>query len=572
MCRGRAARLVGLAGAVLILGLSVSSAVAQNPPKLRYGYQKGQEYGYDVKITADLPEEEQTREGVLTYSVTSATEEQFVLRCTGGLALKTKPKTNTRSFGPPGFGWGFRRMGPSFRFGQPEGVTLSRTGTVIVEGAGEHLPLLLGPEEVLVVEPLADAPQANWHKETEMRVVENSGSGRAFFRGAMGQTKTGAKEQIDFTVLEQKGDTIRISKKYSLQTAEDKGVRYIDMSGTGELEFDAKRGVITSLSMSYKILVNGDNITMTVPVTLRCRMLNEAEMAERKKKLEAEAAARAEAERPKPFEPGERQRLLAELRAAEANQVKAAAQRLAKTIPDDKPSEISAALARTLKRQADPWVQVEIIKAAKVWPGSELEKPLVEAAKSQSFFVRDAAIDALGQLKTPAAAAAVAAQLPKSRHVAGVALRAMGPVAESAVLPYLNDRDFWIRTEAYGILGEIGGKKSLQAMNKKAPEIEMMERHAFDKAIAAIRIRAADDEEDTPAADAPAAPTANSEWRTWRDATGTFEVEARFVSYQDEKVMLQRKDGRKITLPCEKLSDEDQAFVKKQPQPVNPFE
>jgi hypothetical protein len=186
--------------------------------------------------------------------------------------------------------------------------------------------------------------------------------------------------------------------------------------------------------------------------------------------------------------------------------------------------------------------------------------------------VRDAALESLGKLKTPAAAEAVAAQLARNWRVAGAALRAMGPVAEPVVLPYLNDRDFWVRAEAYKILGEIGGKKSLEAMTKRADNLEMGDRHAFDEALAAIKRRAADDEGDAKPAEPKTESTAQPGLRTWRDASGSFEVEARFVSHQNEKVTLQRKDGRKINVPLEKLCEEDQAYVKKQPKPVNPFE
>jgi hypothetical protein len=569
MHRRHVGPIAGLSAVVLVLGLFVSPVAAQNPPKLRYGYQKGQEYGYEVKITGELPDEEQTRDGVLTYSVVSAAEEQFVLKCTGNLAVHSKYKGSMPPFGPRGFGWGFRPrirrvIGPNM----PGGITLSRTGTVIVEGWENHLPFLLGEEEVLVIEPLSNEPQANWNKETELRVVERSGRHILM----TDETKTGAKERLDYAVLEQKGDTVRISKKYTLQTAENAGIRYIDMTGTGELEFDLKRGVITSLSMTYKILVNEKNVTLTIPVTLSCRMLTDAQMAERKKKLEAEAAAKAEADRPKPFQPGECDKLLGDLQSGDKMRIKAAAQRLAKTIPDDKTVGVSAALAGAMKREADPWVAAELVKAAKVWPGPELEKPLIAATKSPQFFVRDAALESLGKLKTPAAAEAVAAQLARNWRVAGAALRAMGPVAEPVVLPYLSDNDFWVRAEAYKILGEIGGKKSLEAMTKRSANVDMGDRHGFDEALAAIKRRAPDDEGDAKPAETQPESTAQPGLRTWRDASGSFEVEARFVTYQNEKVTLQRKDGRKINVPLERLCEEDQVYVKKQPKPVNPFE
>ena len=53
---------------------------------------------------------------------------------------------------------------------------------------------------------------------------------------------------------------------------------------------------------------------------------------------------------------------------------------------------------------------------------------------------------------------------------------------------------------------------------------------------------------------AAAASAAEPELRTWRDASGSFEVEATFVGSEEGKVTLKRKDGRLVTVPLEKLS------------------
>lgn len=54
----------------------------------------------------------------------------------------------------------------------------------------------------------------------------------------------------------------------------------------------------------------------------------------------------------------------------------------------------------------------------------------------------------------------------------------------------------------------------------------------------------------------------SAEVRVWTDSTGKHTTEAEFVSYKDGKVTL-RKPGttKTLTLPLEKLSDEDQVFV-----------
>ena len=59
---------------------------------------------------------------------------------------------------------------------------------------------------------------------------------------------------------------------------------------------------------------------------------------------------------------------------------------------------------------------------------------------------------------------------------------------------------------------------------------------------------------------------------TWHDVTGTYSIEAVFLRSHGGKVTLKRSDGKEITLPLDKLSEEDRAYVAKQVKPVNPFE
>ena len=53
-------------------------------------------------------------------------------------------------------------------------------------------------------------------------------------------------------------------------------------------------------------------------------------------------------------------------------------------------------------------------------------------------------------------------------------------------------------------------------------------------------------------------------WRTFRDRTGKFEVEARMVETRGDKVILEKRDGSTIDVPLEKLSDTDQEYVGQQ--------
>jgi SLA1 homology domain 1, SHD1 len=51
------------------------------------------------------------------------------------------------------------------------------------------------------------------------------------------------------------------------------------------------------------------------------------------------------------------------------------------------------------------------------------------------------------------------------------------------------------------------------------------------------------------------------EFRIWTDSTGKHETEAKFAGMAFGKVTLEKRDGSRVTLPLEKLSADDQAWI-----------
>ncbi|MGI9516093.1 MAG: SHD1 domain-containing protein [Pirellulaceae bacterium] len=81
-------------------------------------------------------------------------------------------------------------------------------------------------------------------------------------------------------------------------------------------------------------------------------------------------------------------------------------------------------------------------------------------------------------------------------------------------------------------------------------------------------LRTVDLEEVAPAVEEPAMDVIdedeNDDYRTFSDTSGSYEVEAKFIELIDGKVRLQKLDGSTIDVPLEKLSEEDQQFVRDQ--------
>src|SRR3972149_1140646 len=88
----------------------------------------------------------------------------------------------------------------------------------------------------------------------------------------------GAGEQIDYAVTKSTPEIVHLTKKYHLTTTPSSGDEtHFNMSGSGDLEFDRKRGAFASNSMKYEIEVNKNNTKLNVPVTLTYHLMTEKE-------------------------------------------------------------------------------------------------------------------------------------------------------------------------------------------------------------------------------------------------------------------------------------------------------
>jgi HEAT repeat protein len=323
--------------------------------------------------------------------------------------------------------------------------------------------------------------------------------------------------------------------------------------------------------MKYECLENEKNVIRKYPIAVSYHLLSPEEMAEQKKKADEARAAMEKAREPKDFEPGEKNRLLLDLKSTDTHRIRTAADRLAKAPVDDKPADVSKALALLL-RHSDGWVQKSAAQALVVWAAPEAENALIKASQSEDVFVRNPSIEALEKFKTTNAAQAVAAQMyqQSSRQEASKALKAMGPIAEDATIDLLKDRDGWVRAEACSVLGEIGGKKSLKALRDISPKATGFEAINSKNAISAIELRlesepdaaVSESAKAKPADSAGSTPAESSAGlRTWHDTSGTFSLEAVMLSQQDGNVVLQKKDGKTVRVPVAKLSPADKKYI-----------
>jgi len=67
-----------------------------------------------------------------------------------------------------------------------------------------------------------------------------------------------------------------------------------------------------------------------------------------------------------------------------------------------------------------------------------------------------------------------------------------------------------------------------------------------------------------------AQPNSSKAYRTWTDSTGKHSTEAAFVSLEDGKVRLRKRDGKEIVVPIVRLSEADQRTAKEQAAEMQP--
>jgi serine/threonine protein kinase len=180
-------------------------------------------------------------------------------------------------------------------------------------------------------------------------------------------------------------------------------------------------------------------------------------------------------EEPKPLSVEELPQALADLKSTDTSRRRTAAQRLSVTDPTivKEPSADLAPVLEGLLRDPDGPTRVAAAGALGPWGSRKNVEALVRVVNDPDGNLREAAMNSLACFKDERAAAAVAARLTDGwdRSRAGKALKAMGSLAEDAVLKYVPEgNDHWTRREACQVLQVIGTRKSIPTLEKAAAD------------------------------------------------------------------------------------------------------
>jgi hypothetical protein len=445
-------------------------------PQLRYAFEAGQNYVYDLSIQIDLPETQETLAGLSKYEVKSvdAATGQITLTHSADLSRGTRLTAN-------GDGAAMRAMrgaGMSplafANFNSPCQIVIDADGKIVRYERKSQLPYLLGNIWAMTIEPHPPAGQKSWQAKRDLEITEQETSSW-FPRPMMNKPiNWSAKETIDYST----DDPV------------------FSMKGQGTITFDSTSGMIRSLEEKYTLRINDRSVTTKIPIAISAKLLSAAE-AEKKiadRKAAAEQARRdiEESQKPKAIDDAGLDQLLASIKSANPTQHHPALEKLAHSIPIEARRDEVASLLVELLTEHDQWTVTGAEKALKLWGNDDCTAALIKQLDNHDVFVRMGAIDALAVRKSDAAAVAVARQLLAMdvRHQAGEALKAMGQVAEKPVLPMLTNPEWTVRMSACEILGAVGTSESVEALKTASSDGNGLVQMKAKEALKAIEARA----------------------------------------------------------------------------------
>ena len=559
---------------VFSAGILLSLLGSGQGEELRYRWEPKQKFSYSIAITIDENDKTTTFQGMTHYEVTAANAEQLKVTYRGGLPEQVKTKQNNRAsvpFGPRGLGpFGPRGIGgPPSPFSRPtfagkvrttNQIVMTPAGRVLSMEGDSHLPYLIGNVSLLPFEPLPKGEQTQWVVDSGVSISEETENDRSGFgpRGSFGpfgamsdresKSVQAATEVTRYNIENQQNNLVSIRKSYQL-TSPGNDEESFEMSGAGIWVFDKAECVPHSLDLTAKLIAREGNSSTTFPITMKVTRVTAAELA----KLEAEAkqaaeemqrkTAEAKAQAEAPLTSAEKQAALAALSSKDQSRMLEYLGVLKSKSPLETDPEVAAAIAELLKH-ADNKVVEEARQALVKW--SPQFKRKFELNKAY---------------EGPGAMASSELEVESST-----------PLYIGQIIQYQEHGSFWFAGRIKQLLPDKKVLVESLAWGKPNRELTVSHRN-LQLAPAEVDqpARSSAGESIASSSNSSSAVEIKSEMRTWTDKSGRFRLEATFVSEENGSIKLLRKDGKPATVPLDKLSDADQAFIR-QMLDENPFE
>ena len=473
-------------GLVLFLTASLPALLsAAEPVTLKYHWKQGEELAYRVEIEVDLEDSTEVLSGIEQYRVTEATDDSLTIRCKGSLNSTRKIKRNKgrRLIIPP-----TPRMPHTNPFAglsgsmaglmNPHEIVMNRFGEVETVKGSSLLPYLIGHLSQINLIPLSTAGKSEWSEQDKAKIsVISSDRMTLPFRGPNVEKTLEAKKSTEYQIAGEQGNLVTIKVQHSYRTiaAVEDGPE-VELTGTGEIQFDKQLGAVKELKLNYKMVRRSESSTHRIPITITSHLLtaeelkqHQAAQAELRQKHEAEMQKReaaAKFEVPENLD-AELTAILKDLSTTNLFQRKAALKKLSQAKPTEKNPEVARVLIGILESN-DITVVKDASEALVVWSTKENIPAMIRLLPELNILGQENVMEAILQEQTDEGTEAVAGML-KDRiraHQAGNQLIKYGSGAEEAVLEQLDPNDFLTTVNVMRVLKEIGTEKSLKKIDE----------------------------------------------------------------------------------------------------------
>lgn len=475
----------GICIAIFLLSSLPALLSAAEDVALKYQWKQGQQLAYWIDVEVNLEEFTESLSGIEQYVVTKATDDSLSLRCTGRLNSRRNIKRveGRRLRLPP-----MPRMPHNSPFAglsmsmagalEPHVIEMNRFGEIDTIKGSSLLPYLIGHLSQINLIPLSPEGAAEW-SETEKTKISVISTDRISlpFRGPNVEKTMGAKRSTEYQITKQDGTLVFIEVKHSYRTISTVADGpEVELSGTGEIQFDSQLGAVKALKLDYKLVRRSESSTHRIPITISSRQMTadelaqyQADQAELRKKHEAEMQKREAAAK---FEVPENldadlTAILEDLSTTDLLKRKAALKKLSRARPEQENPEVSRILIRILESKDLP-VAKDTSEALVVWSTKADVPALIKLLPEVNILAQDNVMQAILKHQTAEGIRAVAALLKDGikAHKAGNQLIEYGSGAEDAVLEQLDPDNFLTTVNVMRVLKEIGTEKSLKKIRE----------------------------------------------------------------------------------------------------------
>ncbi len=472
----------------LLLCSMGSAAQAGDPLRYRLGDGNTPPALYSIQIRADEGDTTETHSGRVELRVVgTGTQGTRVNLGNPNLMRKTqaKPRADGRPMlvlpGPSRIPFGPRGLAKGHE------ITLDDLGNPVNERGGDPLPYALGTIASLIFEPYPEKPAEQWTRAnpTAITITEIGFPfparmispppppfgvpGRRGFDadGERLNAREATKIQVQKTDKTNPG-LLTLKKEYSLETLEKEGDGpRLELALVGPTVVEVKTGLPVDIKLEGTLITRKANTTVKLPLIVSLHRLNEGELkAEKDAQAKAAEAAKVAAEKLRaPLTMEERAEILKELASGEKFKLPQLLQKLEQKTPANPDTEIAAALAKVLTN-GEGFAKGSAARALEKWATQDQANLLAAQLDQKDPFVTPPCMKALGRLKATQYAPRLAANLGELslRAAAREALVLMGPDAEEAVIPMIENPDQFTRAEVCEVLGAIGTEASVPAL------------------------------------------------------------------------------------------------------------